>query len=169
MTGKGYVALFDVKGNWREDELWGFVSLPRNRQLNMDCNFRDDGRVSCVIPGSISRYAGRMVKVVVYGYAFDVIVPPEAKKRPVFQSLGHMPGKGYVAKFKLTGKWHSDEIWGFVVLPNEKQLNMDCKFNEDDREAVCVISGSLEQWNQKTVKLVFYGYVFPATVPGKTL
>ncbi|PWH17487.1 MAG: hypothetical protein DDG60_01875 [Anaerolineae bacterium] len=168
VTGKGYVALFDVKGDWREDELWGFVSLPRNRQINMDCGFRDDGKVSCVIPGNISRYAGRMVKLVVYGYAFDVVVPPEAKKMPILQSFGYIGGKGYVAKFKLMGKWHGDEIWGFVVPDDDHQLKMDCKFNETDKEAVCVVDGKISQWTKKTVKLVFYGYTFPVRVPGKT-
>lgn len=42
----------------------------------MNCNFRDDDKVSCNIADGISQYAGRMVKLVVYGYPFDVVVPP---------------------------------------------------------------------------------------------
>lgn len=77
VAGKGYVAVFNVKGEWRSSELWGFVVASRHRQLEMDCHFRDDNKVSCVVYGGIAEFDGRPVKLVMYGYAFDVIVPPQ--------------------------------------------------------------------------------------------
>lgn len=168
VPGKGYVALFNVKGEWRQDELWGFVSLPRNRQIDMDCNFRDDGKVSCNIADGISKYAGRMVKLVVYGYSFDVIVPPEVKRSASFESIRHVSGKGYVALFRIWGKWSKDELWGFVVLPHNRQIDMDCNFTDNNNMVSCVIADGISQWSKKTLKIVLHGYTFPVTIPGKT-
>lgn len=167
VQGKGYVAVFDIKGEWRQDELWGFVSLPRNRQIDMDCNFRDDGKVSCVIADGISQYASRSVKLVVYGYSFDVIVPPDVKRSASFESIRHVPGKGYVAIFRIWGKWSRDDLWGFVVLPHNRQINMNCNFIDDDNLVSCTIADGISQWAKKTLKIVLYGYTFPVTIPGK--
>lgn len=166
--GKGYVALFDIKGEWQQDELWGFVSLPRNRQINMDCNFRDDGKVSCVIADGISQYASRAVKLVVYGYPFDVVIPPATRRNASFESIRHVQGKGYVAIFRIWGRWSQNELWGFVVLPRDRQINMDCNFIDDDSKVSCVIADGISQWSKKTLKIVLYGYTFPVTIPGKT-
>ncbi len=75
IPGKGYVAVFNIKGEWKSSELWGFVVASRHRQLDMDCHFRDDNKVSCVAYGGIADFEGRVVKLVVYGYAFSVTVP----------------------------------------------------------------------------------------------
>lgn len=75
VPGKGYVVVFDTKGQWRSSELWGFVTLSHRRQIDMDCNFLDDTKVSCVVANGIHQYEGRNVKVVLYGYAFPVTVP----------------------------------------------------------------------------------------------
>ena len=77
VPGKGYVALFDPQGKWRQDELWGFVSLSHNRQIDMDCNFRDDGKISCVIADGISQFAGKEMTLVVYGFPFTATIPPK--------------------------------------------------------------------------------------------
>jgi hypothetical protein len=77
IPGKGYVAVFNLKGEWRSSEIWGFVTASRHRQLGMDCHFRDDGKLSCVAYGGIAEFEGRLVKLVVYGYAFPVTVPPQ--------------------------------------------------------------------------------------------
>lgn len=167
VPGKGYVALFDIKGEWQQDELRGFVSLPRNRQINMDCNFRDDGKVSCVIADGISQYAGRMMKLVVYGYPFDVVIPPDVKRSASFESIRHVSGKGYVAIFRIWGKWSKDDLWGFVVLPHNRQINMSCNFIDDDNKVSCTIADGISQWAKKTLKIVLYGYTFPVTIPGK--
>jgi len=166
VPGKGYVAIFSVRGEWTDDELWGFVVLPHNRQINMDCNFRDDGKVSCVIAGGIGQYAGRMVKLVVYGYPFDVVIPPDVRRGVSFESIRHVPGKGYVALFNVRGNWTKDELWGFVVLPHNQQINMDCNFR-DDGKVSCVIAGKISQYQNRTLKVVLYGYPFPVTIPGK--
>lgn len=167
VPGKGYVAIFNVRGEWRQDELWGFVVLPHNRQINMDCNFRDDGKVSCNIADGISKYAGRMLKLVVYGYSFDVVIPPDVKRSASFESIRHVAGKGYVAVFKIWGQWHQDELWGFVVLPHNRQINMDCNFMDDSSKVSCVIADGISQWAKKTLKIVLYGYTFPVTIPEK--
>jgi hypothetical protein len=75
VPGKGYVALFDLQGKWKPSEFWGFVTT-RHRQLGMDCHLRDDGKLSCVAYDGIAEYQGRTVKLVVYGYAIPVTVPP---------------------------------------------------------------------------------------------
>jgi hypothetical protein len=75
---KGFVALFNLHGDgWRQDDLWGFVLLPHNRQIDMDCNFKDSTTVSCVVADGIHQFDGRNVKLVLYGYAFTVVVPPK--------------------------------------------------------------------------------------------
>jgi len=145
VPGKGYVAIFNVRGEWRQDELWGFVVLPHNRQINMDCNFRDDGKVSCNIADGISKYAGRMVKLVVYGYPFEVVIPPDVQRGASFESIRYVPNKGYVALFSVQGNWSQDELWGFVVLPRNQQINMDCNFRDDGKVA-CVIAGGISQY-----------------------
>lgn len=167
VPGKGYVALFDIKGEWRQDELWGFVSLPHNRQINMNCNFRDDGKVMCNIADGISQYAGRMVKLVVYGYPFDVVIPPDVRRAVSFESIRHVSGKGYVALFRVWGQWSKDDLWGFIVLPHNRQINMNCNFIDDDNLVSCNIADGISQWYKKTVKIVLYGYAFPVTIPGK--
>jgi hypothetical protein len=77
IPGKGYVAVFNVKGEWKSSDLWGFVVASRHRQIEMDCHFRDDNKISCVVYGGIAEFQGRLVKLVVYGYAFGVVVPPQ--------------------------------------------------------------------------------------------
>lgn len=74
IPGKGFVGVFDIKGEWKSSELWGFVTT-RHDQLDLDCHFRDDGKVSCVASGGVAQYQGRIVKLVVYGYAFPAMVP----------------------------------------------------------------------------------------------
>ena len=76
VPGKGYVAVFDLKGEWKSGDFWGFVTASRHRQLGMDSHLRDDDKLSCVAYGGIADFEGRLVKLVVYGYAFPVIVPP---------------------------------------------------------------------------------------------
>jgi hypothetical protein len=76
---KGYVAIFKTQGHWRPSELWAFVYTGHHQQLGMDCNSRGDGKVSCTVFGGIAQYAHRQVKLVVYGYAFPVTVPPRTK------------------------------------------------------------------------------------------
>jgi hypothetical protein len=167
VPGKGYVATFDVRGEWQQDELWGFVSLPHNRQIDMNCNFRDDGKVACNIADGISQYASRMVKLVVYGYPFDVVVPPDVRRGASFESIRHVQGKGYVAIFRIWGRWTKADLWGFVVLPHNRQINMSCNFIEDDSKVSCTIADGISQWAKKTLKIVLYGYTFPVTIPGK--
>lgn len=168
VPGKGYVAIFNLQGEWRDDELWGFVVLPHNRQIDMDCHFRDDGKVSCNIADGISKYATRMVKLVVYGYSFDVVIPPEVRRGASFESIRHVPGKGYVAIFRIWGQWTKDELWGFVVLPHNRQIDMSCNFMDNTSQVSCTIADGISQWAKKTLKLVLYGYTFPVTIPGKT-
>ncbi len=74
IPGKGFVGIFNIKGEWKSGDIWGFVTT-RHDQLELDCNFRDDGKVSCVASGGIAQYQGKIVKLVVYGYAFDALVP----------------------------------------------------------------------------------------------
>lgn len=166
VPGKGYVALFNLQGDWRQDELWGFVSLPRNRQVSMDCNFRDDGKASCVIAEGISQYEGRPVKLVVYGYPFLVTMPAKSSREIKFESISYTPGKGFVALFDIKGSWTSADLWGFVMLPNDQQIDMDCRFREEGKVG-CVITSGLSQYSGKWVKLVVYGYPFDAKVPAK--
>jgi len=167
VPGKGYVALFDPQGKWRQDELWGFVSLPHNRQIDMDCNFKDDGKISCVIAGGISQYAGRLVKLVVYGYPFQVVIPPTNDLSLAFVSIDHVPGKGYVALFHPSGRWSTDMLWGFVVLPHNGQINMDCNF-KDDGKISCVIADGIGEFTGRTLTLVVYGYPFSVEIPPRT-
>ena len=171
VNGKGYVALFNPHGEWSQDELWGFVSLPHNRQIDMDCKFRDDGKIMCTIADGISQYSSRYVKLTVYGYTFSVVVPNRdtyiAYHRGLsLESFAHIPGKGYTAIFKPQGTWRQTELWGFVTLPNESQISMDCKFN-DDRNIVCTIADGISQFQDRYVTLVMYGYPFTVAVPKK--
>lgn len=164
VSGKGYVAVFNPQGKWSQDDLWGFVVLSHNRQINMDCNFLDNGKISCVIANGISQFAGRQLKLVVYGYTFPVIIPPYAERSLSFESLDYYPNKGYVALFNPYGVWKKDDLWGFVVLPHNGQIDMDCHFRDDGKIA-CVIAGGISQYVGKQLTLVVFGYSFPATIP----
>ncbi len=110
IPGKGYVAVFNIKGEWKSSELWGFVVASRHRQLDMDCHFRDDNKVSCVAYGGIADFEGRVVKLVVLGSIYNHF----ASKDEIFQELV-IAKHPYVQIFPILHTVPGDTIEEFLM------------------------------------------------------
>jgi hypothetical protein len=74
ISGKGYVFLFSATGNFKQNELSGFVNIG-NDGFDLACKLRDDGKVSCVAFKLSPSYTGRQAVVHLAGFVFYPIIP----------------------------------------------------------------------------------------------
>lgn len=78
--GKGIVFVFDVKGKF--DSFKGSVNF-QNVSYPLSCKFRDDGKLSCTIPGG-AKMAGKTVFGSLNGFSFSARVPYKTYCSPIY-------------------------------------------------------------------------------------
>lgn len=74
VPGKGWAVVFSITGKWRQGDLRGNTMSVGGKSIDLYCNFRDAGHISCTME-SLALYIGQNATIYFGGQTFSDIVP----------------------------------------------------------------------------------------------